>query len=388
MSDYMTIQGERFNDDKHGKLNLDKRSLPYDHARVKLSRPVNGSDYINASWIQILSRDRAYDELLYNDFLPFSKIGFILAQDPTPDSEPHYLQMIHDQQINVVFQVGSKKPPLNWKNVSYGDISKTLIESCDLNETLLRQKIKICIKDEKTHYVTILTFFGWPENGQFSTENSNNFLAAITHMRKEIGKKHDTLMVMSNDENGGIGGASAFLVLFRLLEEVDFALRGTNLQQGQQAANASETINIFETIKELRKKRARMVHSFATYDFLFNTLAFYASNKNQFDEMLTKTDATGSRDDKPRKTVTRRIGAAGSQNKEIRKRKDAEKELFGDSYSDIDDIDEDPINVRPTSVTYVYDDGSSMVRPSSITYVYEDEKQQNRSPSVSYVYDD
>ena len=90
MSDYMTIQGERFNDDKHGKLNLDKRSLPYDHTRVKLSRPVNGIDYINASWIQTLSRDRAYDELLYNDFLPFSKIGFILAQDPTKD-----LSLIH-----------------------------------------------------------------------------------------------------------------------------------------------------------------------------------------------------------------------------------------------------------------------------------------------------
>ena len=101
MSDYMTIQGERFNDDKHGKLNLNKQSLPYDHTRVKLSRPVNGIDYINASWIQTLSRDRAYDELLYNEFLPFSKIGFILTQDPTPDSHPQYLQMIHDQKINV-----------------------------------------------------------------------------------------------------------------------------------------------------------------------------------------------------------------------------------------------------------------------------------------------
>ena len=131
-----------------------------------------------------------------------------------------------------------------------------------------------------------------------------------------------------------------------------------------------------------------MVHSFATYEFLFNTLAFYASNKNQFDEMLTKTDATGSRDDEPRKTVTRRIGATGSRSKEIRKRKDAEEKLFGDSYSDIDDIDEEPMNARPTSVTYVYDDDSSMMRTSSITYVYEYDKQQNRPPSVTYVYDD
>ena len=384
----MTIQGERFNDDKHGKLNLNQKSLPYDHTRVKLSRPVNGIDYINASWIQTLSRDRAYDELVYNDFLPFSKMAFILAQDPTQDSEPHYLQMIHDQQINFVFHVSSEKPPINWKNVSYGDISKTLLENCDLNDTLLKQKIKICIKDEKTHYVTILTFFGWPENNQFQTSNSSSFLAAITHMRKEIGKKHDTLTIMSHDGNGGIDGASAFVVLFRLLEDVDFALRGTKLQQGQQTADASESINIFETIKELRKKRARMVHSFATYEFLFSTLAFYASNKNQFDEMLTKIDPSGNPNVKPRKTVTRRINATGSRKEEIRTRKDAEEELFGESYSDIDDIDEDTSNTRPTSVTYVYDDDSSKARPSSITYVYEDDKQQNRSPSVSYVNDD
>ena len=69
-------------------------------------------------------------------------------------------------------------------------------------------------------------------------------------------------------------------------------------------------------------------------------------------------------------------------------RKDAEEELFGESYSDIDDTDEETSNTRPTSVTYVYDDDSSKARPSSITYVYEDDKQQNRPPSVSYVYDD
>ena len=90
LSDYMTTQGERFNDGKYGNINLNKKSLPYDHTRVKLSKPINGSDYINASWIQTLSRDRAYDELVYNDYLPFSKIGFILTQDPTPDSYHAY----------------------------------------------------------------------------------------------------------------------------------------------------------------------------------------------------------------------------------------------------------------------------------------------------------
>merc|ERR1712226_848 len=104
--------------------------------------------------------------------------------------------------------------------------------------------------------------------------------------------------------------------------------------------------------------------------------------------MLTKIDPSGNPNVKPRKTVTRRINATGSSKKEIRTRQDAEEELFGDSYSDIDDIDEDTSNTRPTSVTYVYDDDSSKARPSSITYVYEDEKQQNRPPSVSYVYDD
>ena len=380
----MTTQGQRFNDGKHGKLNVNPKCLPYDHSRVKLSKPVNGTEYVNASRIQTISREGAYDELVYNDFLPYSKIGFILSQDPTQDSQPHYLKMIHDNQINVVFHVASRKPHLNWKNVSYGDISHELTGWCDLNDTLVRQNITIRIKEEKTHFATILTFHGWPEDNKFDTKEwkeAKNFLSAITHLRKEIGKKNDTFTIMAIDRSGGIDGASACIVLFRLLEDMDYGLRGTTSQQHQTADIHSETINVFDTIKEMRKKRAYMIHSFATYEFLFDTLAFYARNKKMFDEMLMEIDAK----EKSQKMAGRPKTSSIPTKRNMRAKKTPEEEFFGSSDS-AEATDEELNNTRPSSVTYVYDEDIPIVRSTSVTYVYEEDKRGNLPPSASSIH--
>ena len=99
MSDLMTSQGKRYNSGGNGKLNVDKLVLPYDQNRVILKTPVNGVDYINANWITRINKERVYEELIYNDYLPYAKINFILTQDPTVDSEAHYLRMIFEQEM-------------------------------------------------------------------------------------------------------------------------------------------------------------------------------------------------------------------------------------------------------------------------------------------------
>ena len=371
----MTTQGQRFNGGTHGNLNTNKDSLPYDHTRVKLSKPVNGTDYINATWIKTISGEDAYDELVYQDFLPYSKIRIILSQTPTNDSQPHYLKMIQDNQIDVVFQVASNKPPLDWKNVSYGNISKELTRWYDLNDTLVKQHIAIRIKEERTHYATILTFYGWLEDNEFDAEDmetAKTFLTAMTHLRNEIGKKNDTFTILAHDERGGIDGASALIVLLRLLEEIDFGLRGKRQRTGIDL----EAINVFEAIKELRKKRAYMVRSFATYEFLFNTMAFYASNKTLFDEMLKKINAK----DRRQKAAGRRKTSAIPTNRLTEKT--AEEEIFG--YSDsADDTDFEPNSYRPSPVTYVYDDVPPIMRSTSVTYVYDENKEGDRTSLIN-----
>ena len=129
-----------------------------------------------------------------------------------------------------------------------------------------------------------------------------------------------------------------------------------------------------------------MIHSFATYEFLFTTLVYYANNKNVFDEMLVKIDANSNSKDEPRKKFTRRNTTSHRGKQELRTTKTNEEELFGYSDSDeANDMDEEISTDRPSSVTYVYDDQPPIARSPSVTYVYDDENKNNQCPSVSYV---
>ena len=51
------------------------------------------------------------------------------------------------------------------------------------------------------------------------------------------------------------------------------------------------TVNLFERVNELRKKRAHMIQTFSNYKFLFKTLVLYASQKSHFDLLLSQMNA-------------------------------------------------------------------------------------------------
>ena len=62
---------------------------PYDLNRVILLNPVQGCDYVNASWIS-------------NNVFLQSLPTFIAAQGPLVQSLPHFLQMILENKVSVV----------------------------------------------------------------------------------------------------------------------------------------------------------------------------------------------------------------------------------------------------------------------------------------------
>ncbi len=70
-SNLTMAQGQRYNDGKNGKLNINKDVLPYDQTRVRLKSPIHGIDYINASWIQKATESNPYDDVY--EFLPSAK---------------------------------------------------------------------------------------------------------------------------------------------------------------------------------------------------------------------------------------------------------------------------------------------------------------------------
>lgn len=70
--------------------------LPYDANRVQLNEAINGTDYINASWISKGTPPGAR--------MPNACTGasFIAAQGPTVKTSPSYLQMIYENKVDII----------------------------------------------------------------------------------------------------------------------------------------------------------------------------------------------------------------------------------------------------------------------------------------------
>ena len=289
-SNLTMAQGQRYNDGKNGKFNINREVLPYDQTRVKLKTPINGIDYINASWIQRITESNPYEDVY--KFLPAAKINFLLTQDPTPDTQEHFYQMMYEQHVDIIVHVGSDKSLQQWNKEAYGKVSKELIECIQLNEYMTREKFDIYVKHNKStinHPITAYHFTAWPTTDQFSDIESKKFLTMISIIRRDIGKPTKQFTIASHDSFGGVEGASSFLLLFQMVQELETKLKVRKLELGNISRQREiEYMNVFEKVDDARKHRAHMISTFSNYKFLFSTLAYYAKNKSMFDTILTK----------------------------------------------------------------------------------------------------
>ena len=148
-SDMTMSQGRRHNDGRNGVMNVNENILPYDQSRVKLKTPINGFDYINASWVKKVKEHNVYDDVY--DFLSASKMNFILTQDPTKDTEKHFYQMIFEQQVDIIVHIYSDNKVPKWKKKTHGNITRELVERIRLENNIVREKIEIVfVQNERT----------------------------------------------------------------------------------------------------------------------------------------------------------------------------------------------------------------------------------------------
>ena len=274
-----TSQGQRYNGGNDKMINVNKSVLPYDQNRVKLQTLINGMDYINASWIQKVKEDSAYDDLY--DFMPSSGMNIILTQDPTSDTMPHYLQMILEQRIDIIVHIGSERNVPKWRKNRFGDLSTELIERVDFVNFVIREKVDIFLKRKKSvvnHEATILHFTAWPKNDSFGEDESRKLLRFISLVRQEIGKPIKNFTLASHDATGGVGGAATFIAMYQMIQDLD-----SKIKERIPGNPIIGSLNVFDKVNELRKERAHMIQTFANYKFLFSILAYYASDKSNSD---------------------------------------------------------------------------------------------------------
>jgi len=117
----------------------------------------------------------------------------------------------------------------------------------------------------------------------------------MSYIKRDIGKPEKQFTIVSHDSSGGVEGASSFIILFQMLQELETKLKVRKLELGIISREREiEYINIFDKVDNARKQRAKMISTFSNYKYLFSPLAYYAKNKSTFDKILTKYETVST----------------------------------------------------------------------------------------------
>ena len=85
--------------------------LPYDHTRIQLKEEIEigeeTCDYINASWITMTDEiqkiaNPSGTRKPIAPTGPCKDVSFLASQGPTKLTNPHFLQMIHEQKVDAI----------------------------------------------------------------------------------------------------------------------------------------------------------------------------------------------------------------------------------------------------------------------------------------------
>ena len=273
-------------------LNAFPDVIPYESTRVILKTKIKGTNYINASWLNKAEREGPYAIPTLNPYIPFSNLNIITTQNPMSHTKEHYYQMLYENYITVVVsfctrqEFGSKELYSDIEE----EISKLKIKLSPgklITPFLAQRNVEIHHSgDNSNQNLRIFQFVDWPDFGLGKKTNDcrDKFLSAISLMRKMIGKDKTTTNMVVQDGNGGVGGAAVFVVLLKLFQAVDESIDNAN-PEGELSEDKKMVLNVFETVNCMRKKREKLVHTFAEYLFMIECLLDYVKEKPHFDNL-------------------------------------------------------------------------------------------------------
>ena len=282
---------------KNQNLIRTKGVVPYDQNIVQLKHSENNVDFVNASWVNIVqTSDGLYDLPVLHPYLPSSMIGLISAQSPMENTVDQHVQMLYEAKVGLVVELSQNASMNGGEKFDGAIVSKKMIDKMDLNDMLTREVWDLSKERGKTRRLVFLQLKDWANSGELSEVTIQNMLTTITQARKDIGNTRETMTLLVQDEQGGVGGAAVFIALIQLLEKIDDAVIAAKSHVGKFEED-DFTINVFETIQDLRCKRMGMIQSLEEYTFLHQALLHYVKNKEQYDDLLKQRQDYLSSDD-------------------------------------------------------------------------------------------
>ena len=273
-------------------LNANPDVIPYDSTRVVLRKKIKGTNYINATWLNKAEKEGEYSVPTLNPYIPFSKLNIITTQNPMKQTEQHYYQMLYENYITVVICFCSRNEFKSSEFYSEFDeqinvFKVKMLKGKVIAPFLAVRNVEVYHSGDKdTQKFRMFQFIDWPDFGMCgkTDEYRGKFLSAISLMRKMIGKDNTTTNMIVQDAIGGVGGAAVFVILLKLLQAVDESIDNAT-PDGELSDYQMTILNVFETVNCMRKKRAKLVSSFAEYLFMIECLLDYVNEKQYFNKL-------------------------------------------------------------------------------------------------------
>ncbi|XP_046569543.1 tyrosine-protein phosphatase non-receptor type 12-like isoform X2 [Haliotis rubra] len=226
------------------KKNRYKDILPFDYRRVVLSKQdgVDGSDYINASFIQDV----------------YGKNGYIASQGPLPHTVNDFWRMLWEYKVEIVFMVcreeESGRPkcerywPLESEAKMFGQLEVTLESEKELFPDFVERILRVSHGSEK-HVVKQFHYTGWPDHGV--PHHSREVYKMVCKMREARRLLEIPIVIHCSAGCGRTGTICA----------VDYAW--TLLDQNK----VSHGFSLYEVISNIRQQRQSMVQTPDQYEF-------------------------------------------------------------------------------------------------------------------------
>ncbi|XP_032941049.1 receptor-type tyrosine-protein phosphatase delta isoform X46 [Catharus ustulatus] len=232
--------------------------MPYESTRVCLQpiRGVEGSDYINASFIDGYRQQQAY----------------IATQGPLAETTEDFWRMLWEHNSTIVVmltklrEMGREKCHQYWpaeRSARYQYFVVDPMAEYNMPQYILREFKVTDARDGQSRTVRQFQFTDWPEQGvPKSGEGFIDFIGQVHKTKEQFGQDGPISVHCS----AGVGRTGVFITLSIVLERMRY----------------EGVVDIFQTVKMLRTQRPAMVQTEDQYQFCYRAALEYLGSFDHY----------------------------------------------------------------------------------------------------------
>ncbi|KAM6169175.1 receptor-type tyrosine-protein phosphatase delta isoform 6-T6 [Rhynchocyon petersi] len=232
--------------------------MPYESTRVCLQpiRGVEGSDYVNASFIDGYRSQKAY----------------IATQGPLAETTEDFWRMLWEHNSTIVVmltklrEMGREKCHQYWpaeRSARYQYFVVDPMAEYNMPQYILREFKVTDARDGQSRTVRQFQFTDWPEQGvPKSGEGFIDFIGQVHKTKEQFGQDGPISVHCS----AGVGRTGVFITLSIVLERMRY----------------EGVVDIFQTVKMLRTQRPAMVQTEDQYQFCYRAALEYLGSFDHY----------------------------------------------------------------------------------------------------------